>query len=390
MIVLAVVCCMLVLCGTGAVGVVPRPLPATVLAAYPGSAYTTDGTADPAVLEAARTGVNVIIWNDVVLVSDEQTGAPMVELAGITLSCVAATAKQLIAENLQTTHLVSIGGWGAPHPATANPITGASYTAAEVYNAWATWNNATAREYDWNGFDGMDWDMEGANEASSPENYFTAACLDLVGQLSQLAKADGFVISLVPCESYFDPTTGNFSQSLLFPYPEWKNVDFYYHGRNPYAYLVARYGQAMQNQQSVNTFDFVTIGLYESYSHADYNITVLGVPAAEYLNDFVPRLIRGWLVQFADEPDMNFPSQWVSLNQTQVVLGLANGWAGDAESLLIYPSAVGQAWTLLAQQGITPRGVAFWDIGDEGRVPVGQTAPLYLTPGLNEFLHTRS
>jgi hypothetical protein len=35
-------------------------------------------------------------------------------------------------------------------------------------------------------------------------------------------------------------------------------------------------------------------------------------------------------------------------------------------------------------------GVAFWDISDEGDTPVGQKTPLYLTVGLNEFLHTRT
>ena len=69
-----------------------------------------------------------------------------------------------------------------------------------MYSAWLSWNNQIASQYGWKGFDGIDWDMEGANEVSSPTNFFTVACLDLVGQFSQLAKADGFIVSLVPPE----------------------------------------------------------------------------------------------------------------------------------------------------------------------------------------------
>ncbi len=49
--------------------------------------------------------------------------------------------------------------------------------------------------------------------------------------------------------------------------------------------------------------------------------------------------------------------QVVSLNQTQVVIGLANGWAGSYSNLLIYPQSVGEAWATLAQQNIVPRGI---------------------------------
>lgn len=47
----------------------------------------------------------------------------------------------------------------------------------------------------------------GADNQSSPINTFTVPCLDLVGQFSQLAQQDGYVVSLVPPESYLDPTT---------------------------------------------------------------------------------------------------------------------------------------------------------------------------------------
>ena len=62
---------------------------------------------------------------------------------------------------------------------------------------------------------------------------------------------------------------------------------------------------------------------------------------------------------------------------------------GAYQSLLIMPQPIGQAFASLKNQNIVPRGVAFWDIGDEGDVPPNQKSPLFLTIGLNEFLHTR-
>lgn len=48
-----------------------------------------------------------------------------------------------------------------------------------------------------------------------------------------------------------------------------------------------------------DTFDFVTIQLYEGYSHAEYNTTIEGVPAAEYLVKFVSSIVAGWTVDFS-------------------------------------------------------------------------------------------
>ena len=48
------------------------------------------------------------------------------------------------------------------------------------------------------------------------------------------------------------------------------------------------------------TFDFVTIQLYEGYSHAEYNITRTGsVSPEEYLHRFVHAVTSGWQVDFS-------------------------------------------------------------------------------------------
>jgi hypothetical protein len=63
--------------------------------------------------------------------------------------------------------------------------------------------------------------MEGANDPEAASNYLTREMLDLVGEMSQLAKQDGYIVSMVPPESYLDPTTSEFDGSLLHSYPEW-------------------------------------------------------------------------------------------------------------------------------------------------------------------------
>ena len=131
----------------------------------PGSGYSSTGP-NEAVLEAAQNGVNVVIWNFIILTSDPQTGEPLtphmathytlpwcitrivilfsvhdsliaagnpVVSGAPPLSCVVDTVKALEAQNLTTTHLISIGGWDAPHPAAFNPVTGKPYTALEVF-----------------------------------------------------------------------------------------------------------------------------------------------------------------------------------------------------------------------------------------------------------------
>jgi hypothetical protein len=50
-------------------------------------------------------------------------------------------------------------------------------------------------------------------------------------------------VSIVPPESYLDPTTSLYDGLLLHPYQEWQTlVDFNYHGWNSYASFLAKYG----------------------------------------------------------------------------------------------------------------------------------------------------
>ncbi len=342
-------------------GAAARALPNPMIAGYAGN-----GECDDAVFTAAQNGVNVIIWFSLNL-SPTQPPA-----GGPNLTCAAALMANLTASGLPTTHLISVGGWDAPHPVGG--------TAAAHYAQWKAWNEGLAPG---GLFDGLDWDLEGNDNATSPWNTFALDTLDIVGGMSQLAKSDGYLVTLVPPESYFDVSTPLFDRALTHPYPEW-HPEFLYHGHNMYAYLYAKYGGGA-------TFDAVTIQLYETFAHADYNISVLLQRPADYLVAWARALAAGWVVDFSSAPELAFPSALVQLPPSQLVIGLANGWAGGAgvpRALLIMPQEVGVAWAALGAGG-RPRGAAFWTIGSEGAVPAGQGSPLFLAAGLNASLATR-
>ena len=328
--------------------------------------YTNWGQCDENVTRAARQGVNVILWFSVNL----SPSAP--PAGGPNMTCAAAVAATLAAEGLDTVHLISIGGWDAPHPVNGTP--------AQFYAQFKAWNDALQAQYNFS-FQGIDWDLEGNDDRRSPWNSLALETLQVVGEMSLAAKADGYIVTLVPAESYFDVSSPLFDRGLLFPYPEW-HPDFRYHGRNGYAYLFSRYGSA---------FDAVTIQLYESWSHAGFNISVLGQRPADYLEAWARALAAGWAVGFDADPALGWPAQRVALAPSQLVVGLANGWAGGGgapKSVLIMPEEVGVAYAALG--GARFRGAAFWCIADEGTVPGMQSQPLFLAEGLNGVFHTRA
>lgn len=180
-------------------------------------------------------------------------------------------------------------------------------------------------------------------------------------------------------------------RDVTHAYPEWIDLqpDFKYHGRNVYAYLLAKYGETAiptksstvtdgadvsdgklnsrdkeellqsQSQSSavaVDTFDFITVQLYEGYSHMQFKTQVLKMSPALVLCDLARRLFNGWSVDFCSDREvkpLSFSSSssssslstltqrvLIKVKKTQLVIGLANGWAGDGKFLLLYSDAV--------------------------------------------------
>lgn len=342
----------------------PAKLPPSLLVGY-----GSWGECDSKMTSAASDGVNVLIWFALNLVASSDGLSPAF-VGGPDLSCVAAAKADLAARGVETTHLVSIGGWDAPHLVT-------DFSAEEVYEAWLAYNVDGL-------FDGLDWDLEGNDDVQSANNVFTVPCLELMGDFSTLLHGAGFVVSMAPPESYLDVTTPDFSRyvNLTYPeYPDW-HADFSYHGRNVYAYLLYKWPEA---------FDFISVQLYESYAHADYNVSVAAQPAADYLVDYVrsfspPGAERGagFTVDFGQDPSLGQVGLgFVPVPLEKLVIGIGNGWVDGVKQVNITADEAGEAWDRLGQEGRKFRGYMFWDIADEGLNGV------YLTKGLNKYMHTR-
>eukprot|EP01031_Cornospumella_fuschlensis_P039102 gene39102-47577_t len=363
------------------------PLPEKIIVGY-----ANWNQCDDTIVQAAKDGVNVIIWFAINLASDGQ-GNPSIT-NGPDWTCVAEKIKTIRDLGLPTVHLISIGGWNAPHPDT-------SVSAASMFAYWDNWNKHTIStpQLGFYGFDGFDWDIEGNDDLNSPNNVFTVTCLDFMGEFSQLAKKAGYVVSMAPAESYVDHTTSAFDRALNHEYPEWQGIipTFPYHGQNVYSYLLSRYAYTSivedndTNDAKVHTFDFVTIQLYEGYSHAEYNVQQLKTPAEDVLVDFVEQTTDGWDVDFRTDVELQYDVlARISVDVDRLVVGLANGWAGDGKFLLIYPDQVEKAYNILQSKGLAVRGFAFWNILDEGKASVQQPGrPVYMAKGLNRFLHIR-
>ena len=268
------------------------------------------------------------------------------------------------------THLITIGGWNAKHPTTSN-------SAEEVYAAWKQWNEIdmadSSNEY--LGFDGIDWDIEGHDDVNSPNNHFSVEVLDMIGRVSQLAKQDGYVVSMAPMESYLDPTTSEFNRSCRLTNPEWQPLvpAFTYHGRNVYAYLLARYGRTPTPAGGADTFDMIMLQLYESYSHFGHAVGVRGEPPADALARLVRALRDGWLVRFGSDPALGLADAEVRVPPARLVIGLANAWAEPDgppphKPLFVRPRELAPGWAALAAEGAAPRGAGFWSAVHEGDV----------------------
>ena len=92
--------------------------------------------------------------------------------------------------------------------------------------------------------------------------------------------------------------------------------------------LLQYYGSATSklSGEVVNTFDFISIQLYESYSHAVYNVSVLATSPAVYLENFVRLVLEGWEVDYSVYPappgHLNPPMKHtVQILASQLVIG---------------------------------------------------------------------
>ena len=186
----------------------------------------TRGECDQRVDQFIKDGGNVVIWFSLTL---EKRGGALIT-SSVAPRCVQESVKRLKKAGLEAVHLISVGGWNVAHPDTA-------YSGAEWYDKFKRWNKAAAGPGFENGFDGIDWDLEGNDAMVSPDNTFTVEQLQLVANFSKLAKKDGYLTSIAPPQSYLDVGTSDFSLSVTHPALHWHD-EFLYAGRNTYAPLL--------------------------------------------------------------------------------------------------------------------------------------------------------
>ena len=341
--------------------------------------YASWGECDEKIFEAVQNGLNVIIWFSVDMSASEDNKKPVFK-RGPNYEDVAKMIKRFKDNNYSVINLMSIGGWNSPHVNT-------NFTAEEYFEEWVKFNEKISNKlYDFYGFDGIDWDIEGHDNMESSINHFTYKELDIMGEFSQLLKKEGYIVSMAPPESYLDPTTSEFSLSLLHNYPEWEKEfpNFTYHGRNVYAYLIAKY--------SLNTFDFISLQLYEGYTHTLYKYNREKKSFGEILNDLVERLTKGYYVDFDKDKNSGLVKEFIKIPEDKIVIGLANGWAGNGKFLFVDENNIIQGYKYLKEQKKDVRGFMFWDIADEGKIiqsscnDTENKSPFYMAKVLNSFL----
>lgn len=315
--------------------------------------YAQDSQTDEKIVEGVENGLNVVIWFSCNLVDDAGKAGLFTD---INLDEMADRVKQIKSKGYDVTHLISIGGWGYPHP-------DLSHTPEEYLQAWEDFNKKVATP-DFEGFDGFDWDIEGHNDPENPGNTFKIETLDLMGKLSQLAKNAGYLVTMAPAESYLDATLNDFSLSLRLTYPEWVgklDKEFEYHGRNVYAYLLKKY--EFSNDR-VKTFDFISVQLYESYAHALYQYKHEGINFGKILRNTVEAYKKGWLVKFSQVKEAQLEDSTIIVEPERIVIGMANTWTSK-KILLIPKNEIFEAYNYLRYNNLNVRGFMYWNIFQE-------------------------
>ncbi|CAD7926147.1 unnamed protein product [Amoebophrya sp. A120] len=320
----------------------------------------------------------------------------------------------------EVAHILCFGGWNAPHlEASVTTADGEKIwlTGKEYFDAFESWNADLQHKYPgFRGFDGVDWDYEGASWKSET-NTFPREVLDIVGELSVLLKQNNYLVTMAPAQSYLDCTclveevggdktssqraTGGdgiapaaqqeqeadenhthagtiipeceFSFSLeLPPWPKDWHPEFLHHGRNAYAYWLGKYGKTVIEREGadgsrvvthpVPVFDLISIQLYEGKAHADYAVSVLKMPTRRYLEDLGEQYRKGYYIT--------------------VPAGTAKGEPVPAEKLLVQIPSQNLLWGFAfgknsagdflvedfdnALRGLDVRGGMFWNMEIDG------------------------
>mmetsp|Transcript_19124 Transcript_19124/g.28951 ORF Transcript_19124/g.28951 Transcript_19124/m.28951 type:complete len:362 (+) Transcript_19124:1905-2990(+) len=335
-----------------------RPLPTGKLIVGYAPGCSEDGGSSNNVIKAVQDGVNVVIWSFIEFLNISNT--PQIS-TGPNITCVKKVVNDLNSLGFNTSvHMISIGGWDSAHP---SPIA----SGFEWFNVFKEWNQV---------YDGIDWDLEGNDNLTSPYNALTNRTLQIMNDFSIAAKNDGAIVSLVPPQSYLDTTESRYDTNLTHTYLDW-HPDFHYRGRNAYAPLLFL---------NDSLYDFVSLQLYESWSRCAQAIEQLNESPVTYLIKLVRRLHAGWLIDYRGEFIR------LSLNPAQkLVLGFSAGSADASiqKSIYISPSEVALAYNSLPYF-LQFRGAMYWNVNLETcYLRNGSQVSCDFAAGFNSFLHVQ-
>ena len=275
-------------------------------------------------------------------------------------------------------HLAAFGGWNGPHPPVVAPKstqgTSYSFTGKDWCNIFMEFNKSHGYL-----FDGIDWDYEGHDNLKSHAAKFTLETLDIMADFSVEAKQTyGMIVTMAPAESYLDASIEpgrideQFSLELNFPPRAWTSSRYYateedrnliqsagfsHAGRQCYAYVLAKAG--------VETFDWISIQLYEAYSPFAHDVSRKKLDPVEALLTRIHRLITGYTV--TGLPELSSSEFEVKIPPSKLVLGVANRWADGVKFCRVEPSSLRSAYdSTLEKYDEGFLGVMFWTIEEEG------------------------
>ena len=345
-----------------------RTLPEKVIIGYGDKCNVDDF--DSGVPLAAAQGVNVVIWDfwGPPPPPSNNSNDDGTVLSSLDFDCIEQLIDDLDSKGYDdTVHLLSIGGWNGGH------LNEQFKTAEDWWTAW--------KSHAGNIFHGLDIDFEGNDNMTSPLNYFDMRSqLVKMGDIMKLAQSDGYIVSIVPAQSYLDIDSTKFSRYLNTSVPDRPyHPEFTYFGQNAYAYWLAVYGDYI---------DLIIVQFYESYSRATMEIKgPNGTTPEDYLQNYVwtlNNLGQTFYVDFESDPEVGLKSQSVSLPVSKLVWGFSHVSNPDNDKNTYYPpESINAAYQSLWDWMLDPRGLMFWHINSEGM------NGLYYAKEFNQILHTR-
>lgn len=193
------------------------------------------------------------------------------------------------------------------------------------------------------------------DDLSASTSKFTLGTLDIMADFSVHAKQKyGMIVSMAPAESYLDATAEDgsvdaaFSLLLDLPPRAWtsskyateedreliQSVGFSHAGRQCYAYVLAKAG--------IETFDWVSIQLYEAYSPFAHDISRRHLDPVDALMARVNRFVHGYTVD--EIPALSTSEYEVRIPLDKLVIGVANRWADGLKFCEVKPESLRSAY----------------------------------------------